>query len=186
MSMIIDEEKRELVFIVPNSEAPLEAQHKGIANRTVGSFYMSDRYFACYDFLNTFKGEFYFDIGLCLSNAKRYLEILKNKGLANAFKNNLHPQFDAIAALEWYAKQEKCNYYLITPPSVNEQKKYLKFDNTDQVYKLLKTFLLGDLTKLVIKKMGSSGFIIYIDSCDDFDDKVSNGVVSKWRKAESE
>ena len=65
-----------------------------------------------------------------------------------------------------------------------EQKKYLKFDNSDQVYKLFKTFLLGDLTKLIIKKIGDNGFMIYVDECDDFDSKLENGTVSKWRKAE--
>ena len=184
MSMIINEEKRELIFVVPNSEAPMEAQHKGIANRTVGSFYMSDRYGDCYDFLNGFNGSFFVDIGQSVLNASRFLEKLKNKGLANAFKNTLYPQFDAVDALKWYREQEKCNYYLITSPTVNEQKKYLKFDNGDQVYKLFKTFLLGDLTKLVIKKIGDNGFIIYVDECDDFDKKIENGAVSKWRKAD--
>ena len=184
MSMVINQEKRELVFIVPNSEAPMEAQHKGIANRTVGSFYMSDRYDDCYDFLNAFEGFFYIDIGQSISNAICFLEKIKNKGLANAFKNTLRPQFDAVDALKWYREQEKCNYYAIACPTVNEQKKYLKFDNGDQVYKLFKTFLLGDLTKLIIKKIGDNGFMIYVDECDDFDSKIDNGVVSKWRKAD--
>ena len=184
MSMVINQEKRELVFVVPNSEAPMEAQHKGIANRTVGSFYMSDRYEDCFGFLNGFNGYFYLDIGQSISNASRFLEKLKNKGLVNAFKSALYPQFEAVDALKWYKEQEKCNYYLITPPTVNEQKKYLKFDNSDQVYKLFKTFLLGDLTKLIIKKIGDNGFMIYVDECDDFDSKLENGTVSKWRKAE--
>ena len=60
----------------------------------------------------------------------------------------------------------------------------MKFDNGDQVYKLFKTFLLGDLTKLVIKKIGDNGFMIYVDESDDFDKKIENGTVSKWRKIE--
>lgn len=182
MSMVIDEAKNELTFVIPNSEAPIEGQHKGIADRTVGSFYMSDRYIDCFAFLNQFKGEFYLDIGLCLANAKRMLTVLKNKGLSSSFKFSLRPQFEAVDALEWYSKQESCNYYSITPPTVNEQKKYLKFDNNDQVYKLLKAFLLGDLTKLIIKRIGTNGFLVRIDLCDDFDAKVSDGTVARWQK----
>lgn len=186
MSMFIDDEKKELTFLIPNSEAPIEGQHKGIADRTVGSFYMSDRYFDCFKFLNGLRGDFYFDIGLCLTNAKKMLNVLKSKELADSFKYNLRPQFEAVDALEWYSKQECCNYYLIAAPTINEQKKYLKFDNNDQVYKLLKAFLLGDLTKLVIKRIGTDGFMVRIDLCDDFDAKISDRTVSKWKRDKNE
>lgn len=184
MSMIIDLNKNELVFVIPNSEAPIKAQHKGIVDRSVGSFYMSDNYEQCLEFLNGFNGDFYFDIHLTLKNANRYLQILVDNDLASAFKNNLNPQFSSISALEWYMKSESLSYYKIDPPTVNSNKKYLKLNNEDYVYSLLKNFLLGDLTKLVIKKIGSNGFMLYVDTIDDFDQKIKNKIVDGWKKSE--
>ncbi len=180
MSMEIDFEKQELVFTIPNSESPMEAQHKGIADRTVGSFYMSDRYQECFLFLNQFNGDFFVDIPLCVTQATKLLKTLKENNLEESFKNRLIPQFDAIEALKWYINGEKCKFYRILAPTVNNQKKYLKFDNMDEVYKLLKTLLLGDLTKLIIKKIGANGFIIYVDIIDDFEEKIANKTISKW------
>ncbi len=180
MSMEINFEKQELVFTIPNSESPLEAQHKGISNRTVGSFYMSDRYQECFLFLNQFKGDFFVDIPLCITQITTLLNQLKQNHLEDSFKSKLMPQFDAIEALKWYVDGEKCKFYKISAPTVNEQKKYLKFDNLDGVYKLLKTLLLGDLTKLIIKKIGANGFIVYIDFIDDLEKKITNRTISKW------
>lgn len=178
MSLYIDND--ELIIEVPNSEAPISAQHYGIADKTVGSFYMSEKYKECYDFFNGFNGDFYFDIGFTLRNSKGILDILKKRGLINSFKSKLKIQFDSIVALEWYIAEEKCNYYLMTAPKINEQKKYLKINNLDQVFRIAKNLLLGDLTKLVFKRIGTNGFIMYIDKSNDFDKMVEDGTVFKW------
>ena len=185
MSMEINFEKQELIFLVPNSESPREAQHKGISDRTVGSFYMSERYHECFLFLNQFNGDFFVDIPLCISQATHLLNRLKENHLEDSFKNKLITQFDAVEALKWYISSENCKFYKIAAPTVNEQKKYLKFDNLDAVYKILKTLLLGDLTKLIIKKIGANGYVVYIDFIDDLEEKIENRTISKWALLDS-
>lgn len=180
MSMIIDKEKNILRFDIPNSEAALDAQHNGIKERTVGQYYMSDNYEGCFVFLAELKGDFYIDLSLSINNAKNILTILENKNYFDAFKTKLIAQSNQIKALEWSLKNEKNYFYKINPPTINDQKKYLKLDNSDSVLTAFKTLLLGDLCSLYFKKIGDNGFVIYLDKNPNFDEIISSNKILHW------
>lgn len=182
MSMTIDEEKKSLRFDVPNSEANINAQHCGIKDRTVGSYYMSECYELCAAFLANFQGEYFIDIPLCIRNAKSILDFLKEKGYQKAFKSELMPQLNTLEALEWSLKDSNEYFYKIKAPFVNEQQKYLKLDNEDDVVNLFKTLVLGDLVSIYIKKFGSDGFVIYLDKSPKFDELINKNDVLKWMR----
>lgn len=182
MSMVIDNERNILRFDVPNSEANINAQHSGIKDRTVGSYYMSDNYALCSTFLADFRGEYFIDIPLCIRNGKAILDLLKQKGYQKAFKSELAPQFNVLEALNWSLNNGGDFFYKINPPSVNDQQKYLKLDNEDDIVNLFKTLILGDLVSIYIQKVGNTGFLIYLDKNPKFDALISSNEILKWMR----
>lgn len=181
MSMIFDDDKNIIRIDVPNSEANINAQHCGIKNRVVGSYYMSENFVKCINFLSNFLGEYYIDIPLSVNNAEIILKILKEKNYQCAFKSNLISQSDAIEALKWFIKDGEY-FYKMQAPSINDQQKYLKLNNNDYVVNLFKTLVLGDLTSIFIKRIGENGYIFYLDKCPNFDKKIGNSTILKWMK----
>lgn len=181
MSMIIEEDNKILRFDVPNSEASINAQHFGIADRTVGSYYMSENYELCKSFLDDFEGEYYIDISLTIRNIKKILAILKDRDYSNAFKSLLVPQFKNLEALEWLL-QTGDYYYQMKSPTVNDNQKYLKLDNEDDVVNSFRSLILGDLCSLYIKKIGSNGYMFYVDKNPSFDEIIKGNKVLKWMK----
>ncbi|MCR4661153.1 MAG: hypothetical protein K5765_04020 [Clostridia bacterium] len=152
----------ELIIHIPNSEASVDAQHHGIKNTTVGSYYMSEMQPAVISFLNNFEGEYYIDLNLSLKNAKIIFEELLQKNLSTYFKSHLIAQKTAMDVFDWYIN-EYGPYYLMPRPSVNENNKYLKFDNLDNMVSNFRTLCLGELTDIHIKKVGINGYIIYLE-----------------------
>ena len=179
MAMYLEKEINTLRFDVPNSEANINAQHGGIKDRTVGSYYMSDQASLCSEFLNDFDGEFYIDLALSVRNAKKILKVLKDKNYQNAFKSNLVPQETSIKAFEWMLDNGE-TFYKMNLPSINEQQKYLKLDNEDAVVTQFKTLIIGDLCSLYIKKIGDNGFIFYVDKSPKFENLLENNEILKW------
>lgn len=179
MSMIIDKEQNILRFDVPNSEANLNAQHHGGKPRTVGAYYMSENSKACREFLNDLCGRYYIDVNLCLKNINEILEFLKKNNYIEAYRDKLIPQEKQIEALKWALSSNEY-FHEIPAPTINENEKYLKLDNTDDFITSIKTLILGDLCSLFFKKIGSDGFIIYIDKCPRFDEIVVENTILKW------
>ncbi len=181
MAMIFDGGNNVIRIDVPNSEANINAQHCGIKDRGVGSYYMSENYVKCIEFLANFTGEYFIDIPLSVLNAKAILQTLKAKNYECAFKSNLAAQFNAVNAFEWATKDGEY-FHKMKAPSVNDRQKYLKLDNEDEMVVLFKTLILGDLTSIFIKKIGDNGFVFYLDKCPDFDQKIENNTVLKWMR----
>lgn len=181
MAMVFDDDNNIIRIDVPNSEANINAQHWGIKDREVGSYYMSENSLKCINFLSNFIGEYYIDIPLCVKNAEAILNVLKDKNYQCAFKFNLNPQNSAVEALKWSTKNDGY-FYKMQAPSVNDQQKYLKLDNSDDVVALFKTLVLGDLTSIFIKRIGENGYVFYLDKCPNFDEKIENNIVLKWMR----
>lgn len=180
MAMKIDKKNNVLIFDVPNSEASINAQHYGIADRTVGSYYMSDNFDECKTFLSDFEGEYCLDLLYSINNVEDVIKTIEEKRYNNFFKGNLEPQKKAIEALKWYVANNG-NYYFISNPSVNENQKYLKLDNVDEVFNTFKTLIIGDLCSLNFKKIGKTGYIVYIDKNDNFPQVLDNENTYNWR-----
>ena len=181
MSMIFDENEKVLRFDVPNSEASIEAQHFGIVDRTVGSYYMSENCDCCKSFLNQFNGEYYIDISLSKRKVERIIRDLKEKGYDKAFKRSLIPQFDILKMFDLMLESGDF-YYKMKAPSINENGKYLKLDNEDSVVGYFRSLILGDLCSLFIKKIGFNGFMFYIDNSPTFNQKIISNEILKWMK----
>lgn len=180
MALFIDYEKNEMEIIVPNSEASINAQHKGIADRTVGSYYMSEKKDECIKFFNNFNCNIFVDIQACLINSKKIYDRLEEYNLKMHFKQNLYPQKAAIDTLEWMLNTSKDIFYPFPTPGINEKNKYLKFDNSNDLVELIKTLVLGDLFSIIIKKIGEDGYILYVRESPEFENIISNNGIVKW------
>lgn len=179
MAMFFDEINNILRFDVPNSEAAIEAQHCGIKDRTVGQYYMSDRYEFCNDFLSNLEGEYYIDLVLSVRNAKTIVNKLIDLNYKKAFKQGLIPQQTVIEAMTWVINNGEY-FYKMKSPTINDKKKYLKLDNEDEMVLSLKTLIIGDLCSLYIKKIGKNGFVFYLDKNPKFDELLKQNEVLKW------
>jgi hypothetical protein len=163
---------------VPNSEALIEAQHYGIKDRTVGQYYMSEKSNEVIGFLNNLQGVFYLDFHISRSNIIALIEKLKDNRLENCFKTNLISQYSTLKTIDWLITKD--HLYEISPPSINENNKYLKFDLTNTYQKCFFRLCLGDLTKIVIRKMSSDCFVIYLDENGTFQSKLDNNEFNNW------
>lgn len=151
MAMTICEEDNTLRFDIPNSEASIEAQHNGIKDRTVGQYYMSDNFGGCSELFSDFDGEFYLDILLSITKAKKIIDLLHTKNFDGAFKDKLVPQINQLQAFEWMLSQSEDCFHRFKAPTVNDQQKYLKLDPEDSIITAFKTLLLGDLCSAIFK-----------------------------------
>lgn len=169
-----------LSIFVPNSEAVIEAQHYGIKNRTVGQYYMSEKTDQVISFLNNMNGDFFVDLLITKHNMEKLLEKLKSNLLQSSFKNNLKTQDSTLKSLDWILKSD--HLHKITPPTVNEHAKYLKFNSSDEVLRCMLRLCLGDLCKIIIRKLSYNCFLIYIEENGSFSQKLDDDEFSKWEK----
>ena len=179
MSMHINIEKNILRFDVPNSEANLNAQHNGNKQRTVGSYYMSERCDECLRFLNNLSGDFYVGILLTIKNCKEIIDFLVDNNYCTAFKELLIPQQNQLKALEWLIDNKEY-FYKIDAPTINENRKYLKLDNFDELILGIKTLVLGDLCSVVFKKVGNNGYLIYVEENPNYKNIFDTNIILKW------
>ena len=170
MSLILNNNRIEIV--IPNSEASICAQHEGIKDRTVGSYYMSDIYNDVYNFLNHLKGNYYIDMLRTYKNMKELYDYIEEKEKFQLFKNALVDQLTIMNDLSIELNKE--TLYKIDPPTVNENYKYLKFDRNDQIVKYFEDLLLGDLTSIIIRKLSNDTFIIYGETVEEYKEKLEN------------
>ena len=87
----------------------------------------------------------------------------------NLFKSNIIEQLTIINDIEC---NKKYDYYEIKMPVVNDNQKYIKFDRDENNTKLFEDLLLGDLTKIVIKKLNRDTFIMYGNIIDNYQDQI--------------
>ena len=179
MALLFHKEDNCIEFRIPNSEASVNAQHCGIKDRTVGGYYMSDRLGECLNFLSELQGEYYLDLPLCLRNGKKILDALMERHYESSFKQRLVPQKNALTALEWCIESSGA-FYKTPNPSINDQGKYLKLAPEDEMVSLVKTLMLGDLTSLYFKKIGTNGYLIYFDAMPEFEDKLNGKDIIGW------
>jgi hypothetical protein len=90
-----------------------------------------------------------------------------------------------IEALEWFLSSGEY-FYEIPIPTINENGKYLKLDNNDSVISSIKTLILGDLCSLYFKKIGTDGYIIYLDKNPKFNEVIKNNTILKWIQKKDE
>lgn len=156
-------------IVIPNSEASIIAQHIGIKDRTVGSYYMSENYNGVKEFFNDFNGKLYLDLYRTKQNLEDMFNYIVEENKANLFKSNIIEQLTLINDIEL---EKKYDYYEIKMPVVNDNQKYIKFNRDENNTKLFEDLLLGDLTKIVIKKLNYNTFIMYGDVIDNYQDQI--------------
>ena len=178
MAIVFDMDKNMLIIHVPNSEASVNAQHNGIKDTSVGSYYMSEQQNKVFSFLNNFDGEFYIDLPLVLKNSRKIIDNLKEKRLAGAFKKKLIPQESALEVLEWLIANEGPLYKMPTP-TVNENNKYLKLDNLDNTVDSFRTLVLGELCDICFQRIGINGYLVYLRETNSYSNIVEEKAY-KW------
>lgn len=156
-------------IVIPNSEASIKAQHIGIKDRTVGSFYVSEYDDLVQKYLNNFAGVFYIDMFRTYMNMNVLYDYIIKMNMSNLFKDNLMNQLLICSELE-KDNQYVC-YYKVDSPILTETRKYLKFNKNNKYTSYFLDMLLGDLTKIVFVK-NDNNFVIYGDVVDNYQDKL--------------
>lgn len=152
--------ENQLIINIPNSEASINAQHTGIKNRTVGQYYMSDKYHEVINFLNNLEGNFYIDFSRTYNYMKPMIDELVERELEDCFKCNLKTQISALETFSWLITNEE-DLTKIETPIITETRKYLKFTTSNEYFALFRDICLGDLTSICIKKISNNTFLIY-------------------------
>lgn len=173
MSLIIYKDFIEIT--IPNSEASIDAQHVGIKDRSVGSYYMSDAPEDVRSFLNNLTGTFYIDFLKTIKNMQKVYDYIQKNEKEELFKSGILDQYMAIAEIEENGFLER--YVKIDSPIINDGKKYLKFSRTQKNIKLLDSLLLGDLSKLIIYKLDEDCFMLYGEAEPNYEYKIDNGFI---------
>jgi hypothetical protein len=154
-----------LVINVPNSEAPIINQLKGISDSEVTGFYTNDdpqKYQEIKDFFDGFKLDFIVDSRLMANYQKDYKK--KVFKFSSLFKSGLQEIEGNFVDFVHSDKKIKKLYY------GGEKNRYLKFDITDKLTKKFKELIIGAITQIVIEK-NLDHFRIYlkfIDNCEYF------------------
>ena len=161
MSTIIAKEK--IIIRPPESEAAVQVQRTLSKQRTVGSYYLSDKLKEVALFLNDFSGTFILDLGISYLRCRDAYETLISD-CSVLYRKNLEPLKDAMTKLE-YASHEKPDSLLsaIDPPKpCGVNNKYLKFSGNTTAIKIFKTLLLGDISEIVIQRLDINVFVVYV------------------------
>ncbi len=170
MALLLKDDRIEIS--IPNSEASICAQHEGIKDRTVGSYYMSDIYENVRTFLNDFNGEFYIDFAKTYYNMNKLYEEIEKMEKISLFKSSLMDQYAILDEIYEIINSNRETLIKIPSPSVNENIKYLKFDRANKYVKMFEDLLLGDLTSITIKKISDNCYIIYGSYLDEYKTKL--------------
>ncbi len=172
MALLLKEDRIEIM--IPNSEASICAQHNGIKDRTVGSYYMSDIYDDVKSFLNNFNGNYYIDFSKTYYNMNILYDYISNKDKVDLFKSCLMDQFSIMDELEEMINYNKETLIKITNPSVNENEKYLKFERSNKHIRMFEDLLLGDITCITIRKLSDDCFVLYGSYLPEYREKIDN------------
>lgn len=178
MSIIIKDDI--LTIELPNSEATINAQHNGIKDRTVNGYYLSNNYDEIYEFLNHLEGNFYVDFLRVYNNISSLIMRIDDENLSGGFKAKLLPQKACLDSLKYLISNGK-SLYKISSPTINDQRKYIKFPN-DRAIVDFKDLCLGDLTNIIIKKMGIDSFLIYAEDNNKLDEFIKSKQIVEWFK----
>ncbi len=172
MALLLKEDRIEIM--IPNSEASICAQHHGIKDRTVGSYYMSDIYENIKSFLNDFTGFYYIDFSKTYYNMDILYNYIGNNEKVDLFKSCLLDQYSIMDEIDEMLKFNKETLIKIPNPSVNDQMKYLKFDRSDKYVKMFEDLLLGDVTCITIRKIDNDSFVLYGSYLQEYKEKIDS------------
>lgn len=170
-----------IVINVPNSEAGINAQHHGIKDRTVGMYYLSEMCDEVSDFLSlkSEDSKFYIDFEKTYNNAKYLYNTLKSKNLNQAFKSDLDLMKVTLDSIEKQLIKGN-DLSIVDKPTINDQKKYIKFNVENAYFISFRDVCLGDLTKIVIQRLSKNCFRMYMEIVDEFEDMIYDGTINNW------
>lgn len=173
MALLLKEDRIEIS--IPNSEASICAQHEGIKDRTVGSYYMSDIYEDVKTFLNEFRGNYYIDFSKTYYNMNKLYEDIERMEKISLFKSGLMDQYAIMDEVFENLNSNRETLIRIPNPTVNDNIKYLKFDRSNKYVKMFEDLLLGDLTSITIKKISNDCFVLTGNYLVEYQEKLENG-----------
>ena len=176
MALLLKEDRIEIS--IPNSEASICAQHEGIKDRSVGSYYMSDIYENVKNFLNNFEGNYFIDLSKTYFNMNKLYEDIEEMEKISLFKSSLMDQYAIMDEIYELLNSNRESLVQIPNPSVNDNIKYLKLDRTNKYVKMFQDLLLGDVTSITIKKISRDCFIITGSYLPEYKEKIENIISS--------
>lgn len=152
MAMYLHNEK--IVVDIPNSEAVVDCQIKGIKDRDVTGYYTNDDR-SLKKGIETFFGNFDMAFEIDVWHTQLYVNNINEKvmPLKKSFKSGL-ANFNSNANVFNENKLIPAMFFGGTDG------RYLKFDNNNLICKAFKNILLGDITSLIIEK-NEGKFILY-------------------------
>ena len=170
-----------VIISIPNSEAGINAQHYGIKDRTVGMYYLSEMFDEVNKMLSLEdeNSKYYVDFVKTYNNAKHLYDSLKSRNLNQAFKSDLDLMKVTLDSINKQVEQGN-DLFEIDKPTVNDQKKYIKFNVENAYFISLRDVCLGDLSKIVIQRLSKNCFRIYMETIDNLDELIYNGTIKKW------
>ena len=173
MSTYFDEKKSDCMFVCPaNTDAIIECQRFGCADRTTGSFYLSGFAQRALEFLDNLQATYLVDVGLSYFLCE---DLFRNliANCSNLYKSKLAVLKNKLAFLKnILSSLEDDVFFANVSISFTGSNKYLHIDSRKVPYTdYFKYMILGEVTEIVIKKVSSLVYVIYLRPRSD---------VSKW------
>lgn len=183
MATFFDKEHPDLMCIVPpNSEAVNDAQRFGMIERSVGSYYVSNKPDEVASFLSGFRGQYLIDLAYSYSRClPLYQALLTN--CACYYRNGLSKLNCALQIIKANLDSKREDALFFSPDEINLtlSKKYLHIKGNSAYMKYFKEMILGDVIEIVFKRVSSLLFVIYLRPRGDVENWVaSRELFGKW------
>jgi hypothetical protein len=173
-----------MVIVPPNSEAINDAQRFGVEERSVGSYYVSNKSKQVISFLSGFKGQYLIDVAWSYKSCLTLYESLISN--CNSFyRNGLEKLKSTLAIIKANIDSQREDALFISPDEValTESMKYLRISGQSPYMKYFKEMILGDVIEIVIKRVTQSLYVIYLRPHKDVENWVSSyDLFNRWIK----
>lgn len=181
MSTTVDRDNNLIIITPPNTEAILESQRFGAVDREVGSFYASHKEAEISEFFGHFSKNYIIDVGLSYYRCKPLFEKLI-ANCSNAYKNNLETLKRNLTLLGNMINNDT-RYSMFTEATIflTSSSKYLRIDGEGLLFDVYKSMILGDIIEIVIRKINSFAYVIYLRPREDIENWVNDvNMLLEW------
>jgi len=160
MSVVIKD--NHVIFSIPNSEAILDVQRITEKERTVGSYYLSQKADEIESFLNNLEGSFYIDLASSYIYCKEpYSELINN--CKSLYRHDLFYLEEALKDIEWaYKKTPEILFFKTNNPIIIETRKYIKFPSQCCEMGMFKALCLGEVSEIVFEKLSTNCIRVFV------------------------
>jgi len=171
-----------MIIVPPNSEAVNDAQRFGMVERSVGSYYVSNKSAQVISFLSGFKGHFLIDLAFSYEKCRSlFASLITN--CSGFYRNGLTKLKSTLSVLQANLDSKREDALYFSPDEINltESFKYLHISGQSTYMRYFKEMILGDVVEIVIKQVSTMLFVIYLRPHGNIESWVSSGeLFGKW------